>query len=125
MDEFRFYKRKLDSAEIAATWNQNLGVITGITPVSSIIPNEYSLKQNYPNPFNPVTKISFDLPKSGLVTLKIYDVVGREVKTLVNEVKNAGSYAVQFDGAAFSSGTYFYRLESNNFVSTKKMVLIK
>jgi len=125
MDEFRFYKRALDSAEIANTWNQNLGVITAITPVNTTIPKEYSLKQNYPNPFNPVTKISFDLPKSGLVTLKIYDVVGREVKTLVREVKNAGTYIVDFDASSFSSGTYFYRLESNGFISTKKMMLIK
>lgn len=126
MDEFRFYKRALDSTEIANTWNANLGVIiSGITPVSNTVPKDYALNQNYPNPFNPVTKISFDLPKSGLVTLKIFDVLGREVKTLVNEVKNAGSYLVDFDASTFSSGTYFYRLESNGFVSTKKMLLIK
>jgi hypothetical protein len=94
-------------------------------PISSQIPKEYKLEQNYPNPFNPVTKISFDIPKSGFVTLKIYDVLGKEVAKLVNETKNAGSFIVDFDGSAFSSGTYFYRLESNGFVSTKKMLLIK
>lgn len=125
MDEFRFYKRALDSGEIARTWNANLGVITGIIPVSSIVPKEYSLKQNYPNPFNPVTKISFDIAKTGFVSVKIYDVLGKEVKTLVNEVKTAGSYIVDFNASSFSSGTYFYRLESNGFVSTKKMMLIK
>jgi hypothetical protein len=126
LDEFRFYKRALDSAEIANTWNQNLGIITGIphTPTSNI-PSSYSLSQNYPNPFNPVTKISFDIPKNGFVSLKIYDLLGREVSTLVKEVKTPGSYIVDFDGASFASGTYFYRLESNGFVSTKKMLLIK
>ena len=125
MDEFRFYKRALDSAEIALTWNQNLGLITGITPISSNIPSTYSLSQNYPNPFNPVTKINFSIPKTGLVTIRIYDVIGKEVKTLVNEVKNAGSYILDFDGSLFASGTYFYRLESNGFISTKKMMLVK
>jgi hypothetical protein len=125
MDEFRLYKRALSPAEITATWNQNLGYITGIIPVSSTVPTEFNLKQNYPNPFNPVTKISFDIPKTGMVTLRIYDVLGKEVKTLVNEVKNAGSYLVDFDGSSFASGTYFYRLESNGFISTKKMMLIK
>jgi hypothetical protein len=126
MDEFRFYKRALDSSEIANTWNVNLGVIvSGVTPVSSTVPNEFSLKQNYPNPFNPVTKISFDIPKTGLVSVRIYDVLGKEVKTLVNEVKTAGSYIVDFDASSLSSGAYFYRLESNGFISTKKMMLIK
>jgi hypothetical protein len=125
MDEFRFYRRALSSTEVAATWNQNLGIITGITPVTSQIPNTYSLSQNYPNPFNPVTKINYELPKSGLVTLKIYDVLGKEIASLVNEVKNAGRYTVDFNGSSFSSGTYFYRLESNGFVSTKKMLLVK
>lgn len=126
MDEFRFYKRALDSAEIAGTWNLNLGVLTGVTPIqNTVIPSAYSLSQNYPNPFNPITKINFSIPKTGLVTLKIYDVVGKEISTLVNDVKNAGNYIVDFDGSMFASGTYFYRLESNGFISTKKMMLIK
>ncbi|MBI5403325.1 MAG: T9SS type A sorting domain-containing protein [Ignavibacteriae bacterium] len=99
--------------------------ISGVTPNASEIPAAYSLDQNYPNPFNPVTKISYALPKSGFTTLKVYDITGKEVVTLVNEVKNAGTYSIDFDGAALSSGTYFYRLESNGFVSTKKMLLIK
>ncbi|MFA5404561.1 MAG: T9SS type A sorting domain-containing protein [Ignavibacteria bacterium] len=89
------------------------------------IVNEYSLSQNYPNPFNPVTEISYALPKSGLVTLKVYDLLGKEVATLVNEVKNAGSYSINFDGASVSSGMYYYKLDVNGFVSTKKMMLIK
>jgi len=89
------------------------------------VPVEYKLSQNYPNPFNPVTKISFDIPKQGLVTLKIYDVLGREVRTLVNEVKNAGSYTVDFNAAELSSGVYFYKLEVNGFSDVKRMMLIK
>jgi N-acetylneuraminic acid mutarotase len=100
------------------------GTVTGIS-TNQNLPKQYSLSQNYPNPFNPVTKISFDIPKNGFVSLKIYDILGKEVATLVNEVKTPGSYIVDFDGASFASGTYFYRLESNGFVSTKKMLLIK
>jgi hypothetical protein len=126
MDEFRIYNRALDSAEIANTWNQNIGVITGITPpVTPNIPAIYSLSQNYPNPFNPVTKINFALPKSGLVTLKVYDMLGREVAQIINETRVAGNYEVEFNASALSSGTYFYRLESNGFIDTKKMMVIK
>jgi M6 family metalloprotease-like protein len=89
------------------------------------LPKEYNLFQNYPNPFNPVTNIQYDLPKEGLVSLKVYDLLGREVKSLVNEFKQAGSYIVSFDGSELSSGIYFYRLESGNFVQVKRMVLIK
>jgi photosystem II stability/assembly factor-like uncharacterized protein len=99
--------------------------ITGVTPISSEVPSSYSLSQNYPNPFNPVTKINYELPKSGLVTMKVYDVLGQEVATLVNEVKNAGTYNVEFNGASLSSGIYFYKLESNGFSDIKKMMLIK
>lgn len=100
--------------------------LTGIEPsVNSQIPKEFNLEQNYPNPFNPVTKINFDVPKSGLVTLKVYDILGKEIAVLVNENKNPGSYSVDFDGYSFSTGMYFYRLESNGFISTKKMMLIK
>ena len=84
----------------------------------------------YPNPFNPSTKINFNIPVSGNVTLKIYDMVGREVSQLVNSFVAAGSYSFNFDGSNLSSGIYFYKLEANNtsgknFVSTKRMVLIK
>ena len=101
------------------------GIITGTNAVGTIVPSTYSLNQNYPNPFNPVTKINFAIPKQGLVSLKIYDVLGRQVRTLVNEVKAPGSYSVDFNGADLSSGVYFYRLESNGFTDIKKMMLIK
>jgi len=98
---------------------------TGIGNEGSIAPLTYSLSQNYPNPFNPVTKINFAIPKQGFVTLKVYDVLGREVRSLVNEVKMVGNYTVDFNGSELSSGVYFYRLESNGFTDIKRMMLIK
>ena len=99
--------------------------ILGINPISNTAPDNYMLSQNYPNPFNPVTKINFAIPKSGLVTIKIYDLLGKEVQTLVNEVKNAGSYSVDFNGSELSSGIYFYKINVNGFSDIKKMTLIK
>jgi hypothetical protein len=99
---------------------------TGITNLNlNTIPDNFSLSQNYPNPFNPTTKINFSMPKSGFVTLKIYDVLGKELMTLVNEQKQAGSYAVDFNGANLSSGVYFFRMESGEFKDIKRMMLIK
>jgi hypothetical protein len=89
------------------------------------IPKSYTLSQNYPNPFNPVTKINYALPKSGFVTLKVYDMLGREVVNLVSENKTVGNYSVDFNAGNLTSGVYFYRLEVNGFVDTKKMMLIK
>jgi hypothetical protein len=89
------------------------------------IPKEYSLSQNYPNPFNPSTTIKYSLPKDGFVSLKIYDITGREVKSLAGEVKKAGYYSVTFNASSLASGVYFYRIQSNDFVMTKRMVLIK
>ncbi|MFA5012532.1 MAG: T9SS type A sorting domain-containing protein [Ignavibacteria bacterium] len=86
---------------------------------------KYELSQNYPNPFNPNTKINYALPKPGFVSLKIYDITGREIQTLVNEVKQEGYYTVDFNGSHLSSGVYFYRIRSGNFTSVKRMVLIK
>ncbi len=89
------------------------------------LPDNYQLSQNYPNPFNPNTKINFALPKQGFVNLKIYDITGREIQTLVNEVKQAGYYTVDFNGSNLSSGVYFYRIQSGDFVQTKRMVILK
>ncbi len=88
-------------------------------------PTNYSLYQNYPNPFNPSTTISFTLPKSSYVTLKVYDVLGREVAELVNDNLQAGSHSINFDASRLSSGTYFYRLQAGDVVQIKKMMLIK
>ena len=88
-------------------------------------PFTYSLAQNYPNPFNPMTNISYSIPKSGMVTLKVYNTLGMEIATLVNEVKQAGNNTITFNAAGLSSGVYFYRIESGDFVDIKKMVLLK
>ena len=88
-------------------------------------PVSFSLEQNYPNPFNPSTTIRYAIPNGGLVTLKVYDILGREVATLVNEEKPAGTYQVSFDASSLSSGIYFYRLKSGEFEQTKKFVLMK
>jgi hypothetical protein len=88
-------------------------------------PTSYSLSQNYPNPFNPVTTIKYEIPNDGLVTIKIYDIIGREVKTVENAYKSQGKYSVIFEASHFASGVYFYQLKSGNYTSTKKMLLLK
>ncbi|MFO7446478.1 MAG: YCF48-related protein [Ignavibacteriaceae bacterium] len=88
-------------------------------------PDVFYLLQNFPNPFNPATTISYQIPQAQFVTLKIYDVLGREIITLVNDEKPAGSYEVKFDGSMLSSGVYFYRLEAGGYVDTKKLLLLK
>ena len=85
----------------------------------------YKLFDNFPNPFNPTTKIKYQSPELSKVKLTVYDVLGREVKTLVNEEKPAGSYEVEFDGTNLPSGIYFYRIETSKFSDTKKFVLLK
>ena len=99
------------------------GTITGVT--NNQTPGTYELNQNYPNPFNPTTTINFSIPKSGLVTIKVFDLLGKEVTTLVNDPKVAGTYSVNFDGTNLSSGVYFYKIEANDFVAVKRMMLIK
>ncbi len=90
-----------------------------------VLPKEFSLKQNYPNPFNPTTIIRYELPKDGFISLKIYDVLGKEVKTLLNEYKNAGRYELLLHAENMSSGIYIYQLVAGSFTSVKKMLLIK
>ncbi len=92
---------------------------------NTVLPGKYTLYQNYPNPFNPSTTINYQLPANSQVTLKVYDVLGREVTTLVNERESAGSYSIKFDGSSLPSGVYFYRLQTSSFMQTKKLVLIK
>jgi hypothetical protein len=92
---------------------------------NSGLPVSYSLSQNYPNPFNPTTNIQYEIPKPGDVRLVIYDVTGREVRTLINERLEAGKYEVSFDGSALTSGVYFYMLQAVDFSETKRMILIK
>jgi hypothetical protein len=101
------------------------GNVVGIININSELPNQFSLSQNYPNPFNPTTVISFQLAVNSFASLKVYDVLGREVATLVNEELKPGTYEVDWDGSNFPSGIYFYSLVADGFVETKKMVLIK
>ena len=86
---------------------------------------DFSLAQNYPNPFNPVTKISFSIPKSEFVTLRVFDVIGKEVAVLVSENKQAGIYEAVFDASKLSSGVYFYKLETSSFTDVKRMIVTK
>ena len=99
--------------------------ITSVSVTGEMIPGKYSISQNYPNPFNPVTNIKFGIPKSGFVKITVYDLLGREVITLVNEQMQPGSYNVDWDASNYPSGVYFYMLESGNYYESKKMVLIK
>lgn len=101
-----------------------MGRTTAITPISSIVKG-FELKQNYPNPFNPTTNINFSIPKSQNVSLKIYDMMGREVAELVNQFMQAGEYKADFSAANLSSGVYYYALKTDEFTSTKSMMLVK
>jgi len=94
-------------------------------PISEIIPCEYLLSQNYPNPFNPTTTIKYSIPELSFVTIKIYDVLGSEVATLVNEEKSEGSYELNWNAVNLPSGVYFYRIQAGNFIDTKKMILLR
>jgi hypothetical protein len=99
---------------------------TGINyPNSDASPDNYFLEQNFPNPFNPTTKISFSIPKLSSVTLKVYDVLGNEIETLVNEEKPVGTYELTWNAANLPSGVYFYQIRADNFIQTKKMILLK
>ncbi len=113
------------SAEAIQIYTSNFTDIPTVVEDQSEIVKEFKLSQNYPNPFNPSTKINWQSPVSGHQTLKIYDVLGNEVVTLVNEYRNAGSYETDFNASSLSSGIYFYRLSLGSFIQTKKMLLIK
>ncbi len=101
--------------------------VLGGTDVKEIggVPSEYNLSQNYPNPFNPTTVINFSIPTNELVTVKVFDILGQEVAELINEVKSAGSYQVDFNASELTSGMYIYQITAGNFVATKKMMLLK
>jgi hypothetical protein len=132
--------RKLTvSYKIVAIDNQNMvsvnsehGIIFGYNDNiilssrdSNFIPAKFSLYQNVPNPYNSSTKISYDVPGDGFVTLKVYDILGREIETLVNDFKRSGRYSIDFNNINLSSGIYFYRLQFKNFSNVKTMVVIK
>ena len=85
----------------------------------------FQLYQNYPNPFNPTTDIKFDIPKDANVKVKIYDILGREVASVINEFKKAGEYSISYDASNLASGIYIYKIEANDLTDAKKMILIK
>jgi hypothetical protein len=101
-------------------------VVVGIEDfMSNEIPTKFSLAQNYPNPFNPTTTIIYGLRERTIVELKVYDVLGREIETIVDGEQNAGFYEIEFKASRLASGIYFYRLQAGNFIETKKMLLLK
>ena len=106
------------------TANLNL-TITSINKTELNVPKEYSLSQNFPNPFNPTTVISFELPHSSKVSLKVFNIIGQEVSVLVDKFEEAGNYNLRFDGSGLESGVYFYRLQAGNYTNTGKMILLK
>jgi hypothetical protein len=99
--------------------------IIGISQINSDVPKFFKLYDNYPNPFNPVTKIHFDLPYKDFINLSIYDITGRKIAELANQLFNAGTYEVSWNGSNIASGIYFYKFTTNNFSETKRMALIK
>ena len=111
-----FYSNRIDFIPV---------FLSSVEEEESILPELFELYQNYPNPFNPETKISYQIPQRGHVTLKVYDILSNEVSTLVNEEKLAGIYEVNYDASNLSSGIYFYRILSGNFIDAKKMLLVK
>ncbi len=133
----RYYVKAVDKyddesvpSDFASTVGVTNGVFEPIDPDKLIsennsLPKEFSLKQNYPNPFNPSTNIQFDLPIDNLVSIKIYDIQGKEIYTLVNEYKKAGSYLISFNGSSFSSGIYYYKITAGDYSLIRKMMLIK
>jgi len=105
----------------------NPGNPASVTSVGNIagLPTEYKLYNNYPNPFNPSTKIKFNLPEAAFVKLNVFDLLGKELKTLISSELKPGTYEVNFDATHFASGVYFYTLQTNNFKSTKKLLITK
>jgi hypothetical protein len=99
--------------------------VTDVAEARQTAPKLYTLEQNYPNPFNPTTEIRYNLSKQNLTFLKVYDVLGREIATLVERIQEAGTYAVSFDASHIPSGVYFYTLKSGEFFTVKKMMLLR
>jgi len=119
------YEPNVKDFRVAGVYTNSGGTV-GVVNSNSEIPTDFSLRQNYPNPFNPVTNFRFGIPKSGYVSLNVYDLSGKLAATLVNERKSSGSYEIKFDASGFSSGVYFYSLEVDGItVGTRKMILLK
>jgi hypothetical protein len=100
-------------------------LLVGVEDETNVMPSDYKLEQNYPNPFNPTTSIRYSIPEKSAVELTVFNQLGEFIQTLVNEEKSAGNYEITFNAQNLSSGVYFYQIKANNFVSTKKLVLLK
>ena len=131
------YAYIFDKTDLSRSWFEKGGVAYTFYPVDTgalavehplaagALPEGFRLSQNYPNPFNPTTSIRFQLPEGGRVVLRVFDVVGNEISTLLDEERPAGSHTVMFDGSRLASGVYFYRLQSGSAVETRRMHLIR
>ncbi|MBK8552911.1 MAG: T9SS type A sorting domain-containing protein [Ignavibacteria bacterium] len=113
------------SDHVQTVYDNNFQSVLAVNNISSEIPDYFTLRQNYPNPFNPATNLEFGIANLGFVSLKVYDALGKEIKTLVNEMKSPGTYRVDFDGNGLASGIYFYKLSTDVFSDTKRMILLK
>ena len=131
---YKFYWAEFPEGHSWGLWRANIdkilinifpAITTDIKNIKTGKPEGYLLKQNYPNPFNPQTKIIFSIPENNFVTLKIFDVLGRNISTLINEGKSAGSYQINFSAGGLASGIYIYKLWAGNFVESKKMILLR
>jgi len=122
--EIAIYNKALSDEEILFLFEKGI-TTTSVEDLNGQLPKTFSLLQNYPNPFNPETRISFDLPKESRVQIKVYDMLGKEIALILDEVKPAGKHNIAFDGTNLSSGIYLYRMEAGNQVLSRKMVLLK
>jgi hypothetical protein len=125
-DEYEFYPDRGGELYTSDIYVQRLfDYATSARRPENDLPREYALHQNYPNPFNPVTQIRFDLPQASDVKLRVYDLLGREVRTLIHERLAAGEHHTAFDASALPSGIYFYRLQAGPYTGSKKLVVLK
>jgi photosystem II stability/assembly factor-like uncharacterized protein len=114
----------ITAIQLGGIWRRNLSEITSVKNEDMHL-NSYELSQNFPNPFNPSTKIKYSIPKSDIVQIKVYDILGKEIRTLLNVYKQAGTYEVVFDASDLTSGVYFYKIISGSYVETKKMIMLR
>jgi hypothetical protein len=125
VDALCIFDNYVFAASSSGVYRRPLSELVGIIQNTNEIPGGFSLSQNYPNPFNPTTRIGFQISKSGFVIMKVYDVLGREISTLVYEQMQPGTYETDWDGSNYPSGVYYYKLVSGSFSDKKKMILLK
>ena len=113
------------STQFHSCWKRPLPDLISVKKTGYPVPKQFSLYQNYPNPFNPVTEIKYDLPSAGIVKISVYDILGREIAVLKNEKQTAGTYNIEWNASNFASGVYIYKIETDGFVHSRKMILLK